>query len=84
MSSIERLKAAHHRVVGTRQTTKALQRGAVETVFVAVDAEPHVTRDIISKCQEDGIEVVQAYTMSELGKACRIDVGAATVAILKD
>ncbi|MBO8126530.1 MAG: ribosomal L7Ae/L30e/S12e/Gadd45 family protein [Firmicutes bacterium] len=72
------------RVVGAKQTVKALNKDQVQTVFVAEDADLRVTGPIIAKCKEKGVELVKVPTMSELGAACSIQVGAAVAAILKD
>ena len=79
----ERIRRAAARTVGTRQTTKAIQRGQVEVVFVARDAEERVTGPVVRMCQERGVEIVWVDEMKALGKACGIEVGTATAAILK-
>jgi large subunit ribosomal protein L7A len=79
---LERLKAARKKSIGTKQTAKAIEKGHTKTVFVAKDAEEHVTRAIVRLAREKGLEVIQAESMVVLGKACGIEVGAATAAIL--
>lgn len=71
------------KVVGTKQTTRALKEDAVEQIFIANDAEEHIVQSIISLSQEKGVEVVFVDTMKDLGKACNIQVKAACVALLK-
>ena len=80
----EELAAATSRVIGTKQTMRALERGGVRTVFVARDAEERVVRDLKALCQAKGIPVIIVDTMSELGKVCGIEVGAASAAILDE
>lgn len=80
--SLERLKTARKKSIGTKQTAKAIEKGTTRKVFVAKDAEEHVTREIIKIAREKGIEVVVTESMLALGKACGIEVGAATAAIL--
>ena len=84
--SLEALKTARRKTVGAKQTIKALERQSesVRMVFVAQDAEEYVIRDIIRMAQERGLEIHYADTMAVLGKACGIEVGAATAAILAD
>lgn len=81
--SLERLKAARKKTVGSKQTVKAIQRGAARAVFVAQDADGAVTREVLAALQGKGIEVFYVDTMVALGKACGIEVGAATAAILE-
>ncbi|SEN60374.1 50S ribosomal protein L7ae-like protein [Lihuaxuella thermophila] len=81
--SYEKVKQAKSLTIGTKQTKKAIEQGRAEEVFVADDADPQITRSIISMCKERGIAVVHVDSMRDLGKACGIEVGAATAAILK-
>jgi large subunit ribosomal protein L7A len=80
--SLERLKAARKKSIGTKQTVKAIEKGTTRMVFVAKDAEEHVTREIVKAAREKGLELVLVDSMVALGKACGIEVGAATAAIL--
>src|SRR5690554_5813513 len=84
MMPYERLKNSVKKTIGTKQTTKAVQRNAAITVYVAKDAEPHVINPLINLCKEKGIEVIAAYSMLELGKACGIEVGSASAAIIAE
>ncbi|MGE5577735.1 MAG: ribosomal L7Ae/L30e/S12e/Gadd45 family protein [Syntrophothermus sp.] len=83
LEQLERLRAAKRRSVGVNQTLKALGKGQVEMVFVAKDAEEHVLRELRARCQEKQIEMVTVDSMSVLGKACGIEVGAAAAAVLR-
>lgn len=82
--SYERIKAAKKRAVGTRETTKAVQKGLARVVFIAKDAEAHVTEPLLSLCREKGIEVIMVDSMRELGRACGIEVSSASAAILEE
>jgi large subunit ribosomal protein L7A len=81
--SLERLKSARKKSIGTKQTAKAIEKGSARLVFVAKDAEEHVTREIIKLAQVKGLELVHIDSMMALGKACGIEVGAAVAAILE-
>ncbi|MGI6126608.1 MAG: 50S ribosomal protein L7ae-like protein [Planifilum sp.] len=81
--SYEKVKAAKSLLIGTKQTKKAIEQGKVEEVVVAQDADQHVISPVISMCQSRNIAVTYVDSMKELGKACGIEVGAATAAILK-
>ncbi|HHP51402.1 MAG TPA: 50S ribosomal protein L7Ae-like protein [Moorella mulderi] len=80
----ERLRAAKKRLVGTRQVTKEVLKGTPRAVYVAKDAEQRVTAPLIELCRERGIEVIEVDSMEELGRACGIDVGSASAAILEE
>lgn len=80
----EALKRAKQKTVGVKQTLRALEKGSVQCIFVAEDADAHVTRPIIELCRNQKVEIVRVPTMQELGKACSIQVGAAVAAILSE
>ncbi|MDQ0190398.1 ribosomal L7Ae/L30e/S12e/Gadd45 family protein [Alicyclobacillus cycloheptanicus] len=82
--SLDRIHLATKRTIGANQTTKALQQSKVRELFVAKDAEERVTRPLVSAAQERGIPIFWVDSMKQLGKACGIEVGAATAAILED
>ena len=74
---MERLKNARIKVVGTKQTQKAIEKCQTQVVYVARDAEERVISPIVRLCEEKNLELVLVDSMSELGKACGIKVGAA-------
>jgi large subunit ribosomal protein L7A len=76
------LTAAKKRTIGTKQTLKAVNADRTKVVFIAKDAQEHVVRDLINVCQEKGIEIIYVDSMQSLGKACGIEVGASSAAIL--
>ncbi|MDN5346942.1 MAG: large subunit ribosomal protein [Clostridia bacterium] len=80
----ERIKAAKKKAVGSKQTLKAIQKGTAKAVFVARDAEDHVTRPIVDICQAKGIELIWVDSMRKLGAACNIEVGSAAAVILEE
>lgn len=71
------------KLVGTKQALKAVANDEVEAVFIAEDADAKVIQDLISLCDEKNIEIYYVNSMKELGKACGIDVRAASAALLK-
>lgn len=81
---IDRLKAARKKTIGTKQTAKALEKGTARVVYVARDADEHVIRDLVRACREKSVELVYAESMVVLGKACGIEVGAASAAIVEE
>lgn len=77
------LKEKNKLKVGTKQSARALNEGIAETIFVAKDCEQHVIRSIVDSAKQKNIQIVYVESMKKLGKACGIDVGAATAVILK-
>ncbi len=71
------------KVVGAKQTRRAVEGDAAATVFLAEDANERVTAPIEMLCQAHGVPVVRVPTMRQLGEACGIPVGATTAAIVK-
>ena len=80
----EKLKQAAKKVVGLKQTAKAVEKRTAAMVFVAQDADERVVRTIIEECAATGIPCHRRLGMDELGKLAGIQVGAAAVAILAD
>ncbi|MCX7842033.1 MAG: ribosomal L7Ae/L30e/S12e/Gadd45 family protein [Clostridia bacterium] len=78
----ENLKSSK-KVVGIKQSAKALENGTAALVFVARDADPRVIKGIIELCTKNSVEIVYEESMKQLGKACGIEVGAAVACIVK-
>lgn len=76
--------ASSNKVVGVKQSRKAIREDRAAKVFLAADADPAVTDPVEESCVEKGIPVNRDYGMAQLGKACRITVGAAVVVLLKE
>ncbi|MBE3576796.1 MAG: ribosomal L7Ae/L30e/S12e/Gadd45 family protein [Limnochordales bacterium] len=76
------LTDAARRVVGAKQTLRAVERGEAQTVYIARDADERVVRPIREACERAGVPVVEAESMEELGRICGIAVGAAAAAVL--
>ena len=69
-------------VVGTKQLKKALVNGRAQYVFLAENANPAITDPIAELCESSNIQITWVSTMSDLGRACGIEVGAAAAAVL--
>ena len=80
----ELINKSRYKVVGTKQTMKALEKGAAQRVFVAGDAEDKVLQPVVSACEANGIDLQHVDTMARLGKMFGIKVEAAAAAILKE
>ncbi|SHF10365.1 large subunit ribosomal protein L7A [Desulfofundulus australicus DSM 11792] len=81
---LARLSNARKKMVGSKQTMKAINRGQAKVVYVAKNAERHVIDPIIQACQAKNIPLVEVETMSQLGRACHIEVGCASAAVIED
>ncbi|MFG6150720.1 50S ribosomal protein L7ae-like protein [Halobacillus sp. B23F22_1] len=68
-------------VIGTKQTLKAMKNGGVVEVITADDADQTMTLKVAKLAAQLNIPHTKVDSMRELGNACGIDVGAATVAI---
>jgi large subunit ribosomal protein L7A len=73
-----------NKVVGVKQTVKAIKNGDVKTVYIAKDADDKLIQSVKILIDESSLELVYISTMKELGKLCGIDVGAATAAVLNN
>jgi large subunit ribosomal protein L7A len=80
---LEELKRAPSRVVGSKEARKHLERGSVQKLFLAEDAEERVTADLLREAKRRGVSIEHVPSMAELGRACGIQVGAAAAALLK-
>lgn len=76
---LEELSTAR-KVVGVKQSLRALREGEARKVFLACDADPAVIGRIEAACA--AVEVERGYTMAQLGSAGGIAVGAAVVTLL--
>jgi large subunit ribosomal protein L7A len=72
------------KVVGIKQSIKAIKSGEAKAVYTAIDAEAKLIEPVVKLAKENSLEVHYVNTMKDLGKLCGIDVGAATAVVLKD
>jgi large subunit ribosomal protein L7A len=70
-------------IIGTKQTVKALKEGNVRELIVASDADPKVTVKVVNEALDINVPIQYVDSMVKLGKACGIEVGASTVAIIR-
>ena len=74
--------ASQEKVIGVKQSRKAVREGRAKRVYLACDADPAITEPVAVSCEAAGIPVETEHTMAQLGRACRITVGASVVAVL--
>ena len=71
------------RVVGVKQSRRAVREGRAVRVLLADDADPSMTAALAELCAQAGVPAEGGFTMAELGKAAGIQVGAAVVALVR-
>ena len=69
-------------VVGTKQLKKAVKAGRAKYVFLAENADPAVTEPLEALCTANHIQITWVPSMTELGRCCGIEVGAAAAAVV--
>lgn len=79
---VHRLKT-HQKVVGAKQTAKVLENNQAEVVYVAKDADERVVRRVLELAKERNVPIVMVETMTELGKACNVEVKTAAAVVIK-
>ena len=83
--SYERVKQLQSRIIiGTKQTIKAMNNGEIEEVFIAKDADKHVTDRVLEVAKKLNIPFAEVDSKKKLGQACNIEVDASAVAIKKE
>lgn len=72
------------KVVGIKQTAKALKNNLGSKLYVAKDADIKLLEPILKLAADRSLEIEEVDTMKELGVLCGIDVSAATALIIKE
>ncbi len=67
-------------VVGAKQLRKTIPSGKVNCVYLAKNADPAITNPILALCEQNHVAYTWVMSMTDLGRACGIDVGAAAAA----
>ena len=81
---VQTIKDAKEKIIGLKQTLRAIQQDRVSVVYIASDVEDHINRKISEPCLEKGIPIIPTHLgQKELGRLCQIEVGAAVVALTK-
>lgn len=80
---MERLKT-EDKVVGLKQSKKAINASKAKLVYIARDADMHVVFPIERLCEEKNIEIVYVNNMKDLAKACHVEVETAIAALLEN
>lgn len=80
---MEQVRRTRRKVVGTKQTLKALEKGEAIMVLLATDAEVKVSAPVADLADSKGVKVHYVESMSDLGEICGIKVKAAAAAIIE-
>ena len=82
VNQVSQMLRGHNYVVGAKQLKKALKNGKAHHVFLACNADPAITEPIAALCQQNSVDFAWVRSMTDLGRACGIEVGAAAAAAL--
>jgi large subunit ribosomal protein L7A len=77
-------KLVGQKVVGVKQTLKALKNGQGKVLYIAKDADSSVIEPILKLAKVNSLQIIFIDTMKELGNLCSIDVASATALLLED
>ena len=55
--------ASQEKVIGVKQSRKAIREGRAKRVYLACDADPAITEPVAASCAEAGIPVETDYTV---------------------
>ncbi|WP_242985410.1 ribosomal L7Ae/L30e/S12e/Gadd45 family protein [Vallitalea okinawensis] len=72
------------KTVGLKQTIKAVNSGEAYLVFVAQDAVTQVKERVTTVARANSIRIEYVDSMTELGKACNVEVKTATAALINE
>jgi large subunit ribosomal protein L7Ae len=68
---------------GTNETTKSVERGNAQLVYIAEDVSPEeIVMHLPELCEEKGIPFVYVETQDDVGHAAGLEVGSAAAAIV--
>lgn len=71
------------KVIGTKQTLKAVKEGKATVVVLAEDTEDSIKEKIVTACQEASVPIEPYESKIALGQDGGIERGAAVIALLK-
>jgi large subunit ribosomal protein L7A len=77
-------KIVGQKVVGVKQTLKALKNNLGVVLYIAKDADSGLTEPILNLAKANSLQIIFVDTMKELGNLCAIDVASATALLLED
>jgi large subunit ribosomal protein L7A len=75
--------AVPERVVGERGVYRAMEKGLLRKIFIAMDSDAKVLEGLAENATKLGIEMEKVHSKLKLGRACAIDRPAAVAGLLK-
>ncbi|MFJ8064442.1 ribosomal L7Ae/L30e/S12e/Gadd45 family protein [Psychrobacillus sp. NPDC096426] len=79
--SYEKVKQAKKTIIGTKQAVKAMKKGLVKEVYIALDVEEKIIELARLTAEENNVFIHYVESKVDLGKACGMRVSASVVAI---
>lgn len=84
IQDIQIIKEAKNKIIGLKQTLRAIQQDKVKSVYIANDIEEHILRQITEICEQKTVPLIPLnINQKELGRFCQIEVGAAVVSLIQ-
>lgn len=80
---LEELRGAR-RVVGFRETQRAIERGRAKKVFIALDVDADIREAVTALAREKNIPFEFVPSAQELGRVCGIEVRSSCAAIVEE
>ncbi|MCS7242381.1 MAG: ribosomal L7Ae/L30e/S12e/Gadd45 family protein [Candidatus Caldatribacterium sp.] len=80
---LEELRGAR-RVVGFRETQRAIERGRAKKVFVALDVDETLREAVVALARAKNIPLEYVPSAQELGRVCGIEVRSSCAAIVEE
>ena len=77
-------KLVGQKVVGVKQTLKAIKNNQGKVLYIAKDADVNITDPILELAKVNSLQIIFVDTMKELGNLCDIDVASAAALLLED
>ncbi|WP_391205640.1 ribosomal L7Ae/L30e/S12e/Gadd45 family protein [Psychrobacillus sp. L4] len=81
--SYEKVKQAKKTIIGTKQSVKAMEKGLVKEVYIALDVEERIIDLARSTAQDNNVLIHYVKSKIDLGKACGLRLGASVVALIE-
>lgn len=79
--SYEKVKQAKETIIGTKQAVKAMKKGLVKEVYIALDVEERIIELARQTAGENNVSINYVESKVDLGKACGLRLAASVVAI---
>jgi len=76
-------KLVGQKVVGVKQTLKALKNNQGKILYIAKDADINITDPILKLAKVNSLQIIFVDTMKRTRNLCDIDVASATALLLE-